>query len=123
MKNYLRFLSPVMLLIMAVMFGGGKILAQTANLTFTKACDGKGTDNKNGAWVISSDADESSFDPNRGIHYGTNKKDEVSYITATTNAYSTKKITKIIVNASAANAGSPKVSCTVGGASFGTEQA
>lgn len=29
MKNYLRFLSPVMLLIMAVMFGGGKILAQT----------------------------------------------------------------------------------------------
>ena len=123
MKNYLRFLSPVMLLIMAVMLGGGKILAQTANLTFTKACDGKGTDNKNGAWVISSDADESSFDSNRGIHYGTNKKDEVSYITATTKAYSTKKITKIIVNASAANAGSPKVSCTVGGASFGTEQA
>lgn len=47
----------------------------------------------------------------------------VSYITATTKAYSTKKITKIVVNASAANAGSPKVSCTVGGASFGTEQA
>lgn len=123
MKNYLRFLSPVMLLIMAVMFGGGKILAQTANLTFTKACDGKGTDNKNGAWDISSDADESSFDSNRGIHYGTNKKDEVSYITATTKAYSTKTITKIVVNASAADAGSPKVSCTVGGASFGTEQA
>lgn len=123
MKNYLRFLSPVMLLIMAVMFGGGKIYAQTANLTFNKACGGKGTDNQKGAWVISSDADESSFDTNRGIHYGTNKKDEVSYITATTKAYSTKKITKIIVNASAADAGSPKVSCTVGGASFGTEQA
>lgn len=29
MKNYLRFLSPVLLLLMAVMFGGGKILAQT----------------------------------------------------------------------------------------------
>ena len=29
MKNYLRFLSPVLLLIMAVMLGGGKILAQT----------------------------------------------------------------------------------------------
>lgn len=28
MKNYLRFLSPVMLLIMAVMFGGGKIYAK-----------------------------------------------------------------------------------------------
>lgn len=30
MKNYLRFLSPVMLLLMAVMFGGGKILAQNS---------------------------------------------------------------------------------------------
>lgn len=30
MKNYLRFLSPVLLLIMAVMFGGGKILAQNS---------------------------------------------------------------------------------------------
>ena len=29
MKNYLRFLSPVLLLLMAVMFGEGKILAQT----------------------------------------------------------------------------------------------
>lgn len=37
MKNYLRFLSPVMLLIMAVMFGGGKILAQkTVSLTLSK---------------------------------------------------------------------------------------
>lgn len=36
MKNYLRFLSPVMLLIMAVMLGGGKILAQkTVSLTLS----------------------------------------------------------------------------------------
>ena len=122
MKNYLRFLSPVMLLIMAVMFGGGKILAQTAKLNFTAKCGGTGTDNQKGAWVISSDANESDFDNNRGIHYGTNSV-KVSYITATTKAYSTKTITKIVVNASAADAGSPKVSCTVGGASFGTEQA
>lgn len=122
MKNYLRFLSPVMLLIMAVMLGGGKILAQTANLTFSAKCGGKGTDNQKGAWVISSDGTESDFDSDRGIHYGT-KKADVSYITATTKAYSTKTITKIVVNASAVNAGSPKVSCTVGGVSFGTEQA
>lgn len=123
MKNYLRFLSPVMLLIMAVMFGGGgKILAQTANLTFTAKCGGKGTDNQKGAWVISSDAKESTYIKDKGVHYGTTDV-MVSYITATTKAYSTKTITKIVVNASAANAGSPKVSCTVGGASFGTEQA
>ena len=123
MKNYLRFLSPVMLLLMAVMFGGGgKILAQTANLTFTAKCGGKGTDNQKGAWVISSDAKESNYIDGKGIHYGT-KDVDVSYITATTKAYSTKKITKIIVNASAYETGSPKVSCTVGGVSFGTEQA
>lgn len=122
MKNYLRFLSPVLLLLMAVMLGGGKILAQTANLTFTDKCGGKGTDNQKGAWAINTDGKESDFDKDRGIHYGTNKA-EVSYITATTKAYSTKTITKIVVNASAADAGSPKVSCTVGGASFGTEQA
>ena len=33
MKNYLRFLSPVMLLIMAVMFGGGKIYAKDVTVT------------------------------------------------------------------------------------------
>lgn len=33
MKNYLRFLSPVMLLLMAVMFGGGKIYA--SEITYT----------------------------------------------------------------------------------------
>ena len=33
MKNYLRFLSPVMLLIMAVMLGGGKIYAKDVTVT------------------------------------------------------------------------------------------
>lgn len=42
MKNYLRFLSPVMLLIMAVMFGGGKILAQNSETyNFSKFTSGK----------------------------------------------------------------------------------
>ncbi len=35
MKNYLRFLSPVMLLIMAVMFGGGKIYSKDVTVTQT----------------------------------------------------------------------------------------
>lgn len=33
MKNYLRFLSPVLLLLMAVMFGGGKIYAKDVTVT------------------------------------------------------------------------------------------
>jgi len=102
--------------------GGGKSVAQTATLTFTKACKGTGTDDKRGAWTIKSDAKESIFDKDRGIHYGTSDV-QVSNIKATTTAYSTKAITKIVVNASAANAGSPKVRCTIGGETFGTEQA
>lgn len=121
MKNYLRFLSPVMLLLMAVMFGGGKILAQTANLTFTKACGGKGTDNKNGAWVIKSDAEELDIDNIKGLHYGSGNK-AVSYLKASTSSYSDKVITKIVVNASGASKTSAKLSCTVGAASFGTTQ-
>lgn len=121
MKNYLRFLSPVLLLL-AVLMGGGKSVAQTATLTFTKACNGTGTDDKKGVWTIESDAKESNFISDKGIHYGTNDA-KVSYIKATTTAYSTKAITKIVVNASAANAGSPKVKCTIGGETFGTEQA
>lgn len=35
MKNYLRFLSPVMLLLMAVMFGGGKIYSKDVTVTQT----------------------------------------------------------------------------------------
>ena len=121
MKNYLRFLSPVLLLL-AVLMGGGKSVAQTATLTFTKACNGTGADDKKGTWTIKSDATESTFDVEKGIHYGT-KKAEVSYIKASTTAYSTKAITKIVVNASAADSGSPKVKCTIGGETFGTEQA
>ena len=109
-----------MMLLLAVVFGGGKSLAQTATLSFTKACGGSGTDNKGGAWTVTSDAKESTFDA-KGIHYGT-KNAEVSYLKASTSAYSSKIITKIVVNASAANSGSPKVSCTVGGEDFGTQK-
>lgn len=121
MKNYLRFLSPVLLLL-AVLMGGGKSVAQTATLTFTKACNGTGADDKKGTWTIKSDAKESTFVDDKGIHYGT-KDVQVSYIKASTTAYSTKVITKIVVNASAADNGSPKVKCTIGGETFGTEQA
>lgn len=91
-------------------------------LKFTKACGGKGTDNKGGAWTVTSDATkESTFQSDKGIHYGTNNV-SVSYIKVSTSAYADAVITKIVVNASAANAGSPKVSCTVNGKAFGTAQ-
>lgn len=100
---------------------GGGYAQETVTLTFTKACNGKGIDDKKGEWTITSDAKESTFDTDKGIHYGTTKA-TVSYLKATSSSYSDKKITKIVVNSSAADSGSPKISCTVGGKAFGETQ-
>lgn len=105
-----------------VTWGGNYCLAQeTALLKFTKECGGKGTDDKGAAWTVTSDAKESTFQSDKGIHYGTNNV-SVSNIKVSTSAYADAVITKIVVNASAANAGGPKVSCTVNGKAFGTAQ-
>lgn len=118
-----RAIRLALLCLMAfVTWGGNYCIAQeTALLKFTKACGGKGTDNKGGAWTVTSDAKESQYDKDRGIHYGSNSV-SVSYIKVSTSAYADAVITKIVVNASAIKAGSPKVSCTVNGKAFGTAQ-
>ena len=118
MTKHLRFF---MLTLLTIVCTVGGYAQETATLTFTKACNGKGIDNKKGEWTITSDAKESTFDTDKGIHYGTTKA-TVSYLKATSSSYSDKKITKIVVNSSAANSGSPKISCTVGGKAFGETQ-
>lgn len=110
-----------MLTLLTIVCTVGGYAQETATLTFTKACNGKGIDNKKGEWTITSDAKESTFATDKGIHYGTTKA-TVSYLKATSSSYSDKKITKIVVNSSAANSGSPKISCTVGGKAFGETQ-
>ena len=105
-----------------VTWGGNYCLAQeTALLKFTKECGGKGTDDKGGAWTVTSDAKESTFQSDKGIHYGT-KSDAVSYIKVSTSAYAEAVITKIVVNASTASGVKAKVKCEVGGAAFGVEK-
>lgn len=107
-----------------VTWGGNYCIAQeTALLKFTKACGGKGTDNKGGAWIVASDAAEvkdAVFDE-RGIHYGTSSR-PVSYIKVSTKAYSDKPITKIVVHAATASRVNASVKCEVGGTAFGAEQ-
>lgn len=110
-----------MLTLLTIVCTVGGYTQETATLTFTKACNGKGIDDKKGEWTITSDAKESTFDTDKGIHYGTTKA-TVSYLKATSSSYSDKKITKIVVNSSAADSGSPKISCTVGGKAFGETQ-
>lgn len=105
-----------------VTWGGNYCIAQeTASLNFTKECGGKGTDDKGGAWTVSSDADEFNFEKDRGIHYGSGKK-TVSFIKVSTSAYADAVITKIVVNASTASGVKAKVKCEVGGAAFGVEK-
>ena len=106
-----------------VTWGGNYCIAQeTALLNFTDECGGKGTDDKGGAWTVTSDAPaESNFDKVKGIHYGT-KSDAVSYIKVSTSAYAEAVITKIVVNASTASGVKAKVKCEVGGAAFGVEK-
>lgn len=100
---------------------GGASYGETATLKFTKACRGSGTDSQNNTWTITSDSKESVFDKEKGIHYGTSSA-AVSFIKATTSSFVGTMISKIVVNASAADAGSPKVSCKVGGEAFGGEK-
>ena len=105
-----------------VTWGGNYCIAQeTASLNFTKECGGKGTDDKGGAWTVSSDADEFNFEKDRGIHYGSGRK-PVSFIKVSTSAYADAVITKIVVNASTASGVKAKVKCEVGGAAFGVEK-
>lgn len=108
---------------MLMLIGGGNycLAQETASLNFTQKCGGKGTDNKGGAWTVSSDADEFNFEKDRGIHYGSGKK-TVSFIKVSTSAYADAVITKIVVNASTASGVKAKVKCEVGGAAFGVEK-
>ena len=107
-------------LLTLLMLCAGVCRAETSTLTFTAACGGSGTADDGVAWTVTSDADESTFDSSRGIHYGTSKK-AVSHLTLTTSGIS-GTITQIKVNAAGASDTSAKLNVTVGGKAFGSEQ-
>ena len=86
-----------------------------SSLIFTAACKGSGTANDGVKWTVESDAAESAFDTNRGVHYGTGQK-AVSYIELTSDVFS-DKIKKIEVEAAGSN--TPSITVTVGDATFG----
>jgi len=92
----------------------------TSTITFLKSCNGSGTADDGVIWTITSNAAESIFDANKGIHYGTNSI-AVSYLTLTTSQIN-GTITKIRVNASGASKTAAKLNITVGGNDFGTQQ-
>lgn len=86
-----------------------------SDLTFTAACGGTGVSDDGMNWNVSSDAIESVYDSNSGIHYGTSNA-KVTYIQLSSNDY-LGTIKKVLVNARDAQENAT-ISVTVGGTSF-----
>lgn len=107
-------------LLTLLMLCAGVCRAETSTLTFTAACGGSGTADDGVAWTVTSDAAESTFESNRGIHYGTGSV-AVSYLRLTTDRIG-GTITQVKVNASGASGTLAKLNVTVGGAAFGSQQ-
>lgn len=90
---------------------------KTSTLTFTAACGGNGTASDGVVWTVTSDANESTYDSTKGIHYGTGNA-AVSYLQLTTSGI-TGTISSIVVNASGASNTLAQLNVTVGGENFG----
>ena len=119
-SNQLIALGKRLAMVLTVLFtlGVGSIWAETAKLTFTAACKGSGTDDKGNAWTITSDGTESTYDSDKGIHYGTSKA-TVQYIKLSTSDIS-GTITSVKVNASTASGVTATVAVKVGTSNFTT---
>ena len=122
-----KFLLKSLFLLCALIVGSGSVWATdiVSTLSFSSACAGTGTaklDDSNASlgnatWTVTSDAAESTFDSDRGVHYGTNKK-AVSYIQLSTSSFTAGTISKVEVEACGSN--TPSLSVTIGGNAFGT---
>ena len=119
-SNQLIALGKRLAIVLTMLFtlGVGSIWAETAKLTFTAACKGSGTDDKGNAWTITSDGTESTYDSDKGIHYGTSKA-TVQYIKLSTSDIS-GTITSVKVNASTASGVTATVAVKVGTSNFTT---
>ena len=69
-------------------------------------------------WTVTSDGTESTYDSNKGIHYGTSSA-AVQYIKANSSDFTSGKITKVVVNASTASGVSATVGVKINGVQFG----
>ena len=94
--------------------------AHASTLTFTKAAGGSGTADDDASWTVKSDAEESTYDSTRGIHFGTNTSAMVQYVELVSEDVASgtgNTIKSVVVNASDA-AGNGAMTVTVGSSSF-----
>ncbi len=120
MKKKFTFLMAALMLLTMILPGkalGQERGSQKSTLTFTAACGGSGTADDGAKWTVTSDGTESTWDKDKGIHYGTSSA-QVKYIQLSTSDI-LGNITKVVVNASTASGVTATVSVTVGGSAFG----
>jgi len=122
MKHLLHKLNSLRLLTLLTLLlgvGGSQVWADTSTLSFAAACGSSGTAEADDGvkWTVASDGSESTYDSNKGIHYGTGSA-AVQYIKLSTSGIS-GTITQVVANASTASGVSATVSVTVGGSAFG----
>lgn len=90
---------------------------KTSPLTFKAQCNGTGTADDGVTWTVTSDGKESTFDKNRGIHFGAGNA-EVGHLTLSTSGIK-GKITQIVVNAAGVKGTKAQLGVSVGGTTFG----
>ena len=99
-------------------FNRAKADDKTSTLVFTDECEGVGVADDGVVWTVTSDAEESLYEVERGIHYGTNSS-TISYLNLSTSGFS-NEITKIVVNCSRGSGGYTSVAAKVNGNNFGS---
>ena len=86
-----------------------------SNLVFTGRCGGSGVSDNGVVWAVNSDAQESNYDSERGIHYGTSSM-SVGYVDIITTGIS-GNISRVEVYASRGS-NNANISVSVGGVNF-----
>ena len=99
-------------------FNVAKADSKTSTLLFTDECEGVGIADDGVVWTVTSDAEESNYEVERGIHYGTSSSN-ISYLNLSTSGFY-NEITKIIVNCSRGSGGYTSVAAKVNGNNFGS---
>lgn len=112
-KCFIRTAFLLLILLVGSVNGWGQ--SKVSTLNFTSYCGGSGTADDGTVWKVTSDAEETVFDSDCGIHYGTNSKN-VRYVQLTTSDIE-ETITKVVVNTRDAQA-KAKVTVKVGSTSF-----
>lgn len=95
----------------------------TSTLTFTAKAEGSGTADDGATYTVTSDAEESTYEEARGIHFGTNNSATVQYVQLSSSNVASGEhdvIKSIVVNASDAQSegNTASLTVTVGGVSF-----